>query len=231
MTDLPHLSLTALNASGGPAAQNGQQPKVLLLYGSLREHSRSRMLTIEASRLLHAMGATTRIFDPRGLPFADTAPSDHPKVRELRDLSRWSEAHVWCSPELHGSVTGIMKTQLDWLPLTLGGEQPTASRTLALMQVCGGGQSFNAVNQMRLLGRWMHMFAIPSQISVPKSYDEFDADERMRPSIHYERLVDVMEELLKLTLLLRDHREHLADRYSERKKRADEGTNRNSRRS
>ena len=191
-------------------------PRILMLYGSLRERSYSQLATQEAARILQRLGAEVRIFDPAGLPLPDSVPADHPKVAELRELSLWSEGQVWCSPERHGAMTGIMKAQIDWLPLSLGAVRPTQGRTLAVMQVCGGSQSFNAVNQLRILGRWMRMFTIPNQSSVAKAFAEFDADGRMKPSSYYDRIVDVMEELVKFTLLLRDRSAYLTDRYSER---------------
>jgi arsenic resistance protein ArsH len=197
-------------------------PRILMLYGSLRARSYSRLATEEAARILRRFGAEVRIFDPSGLPLPDSTTPDHPKVKELRDLSLWSEGQVWCSPERHGAMTGIMKAQIDWLPLSLGGVRPTQGRTLAVMQVCGGSQSFNAVNQLRVLGRWMRMFTIPNQSSVAKAFNEFDEAGRMRPSPYYDRIVDVMEELVKFTLLLRDRSAYLTDRYSERVETAEE---------
>ncbi|WP_198949332.1 arsenical resistance protein ArsH [Halovibrio salipaludis] len=211
-TFLDHPDLEKLNSPGST-----HPPRVLLLYGSLRERSYSRFLAEEAQRLLHEFGAETRMFNPSGLPLPDDAEADHPKVQELRELSQWSEAHVWVSPERHGNMTGIMKTQIDWLPLSVGGVRPTQGRTLAVMQVSGGSQSFNAVNNLRILGRWMRMITIPNQSSVPKAYQEFDEAGRMLPSPLYDRVVDVMEELVKFTLLLRDRSEYLVSRYSERK--------------
>ena len=200
-----------------PARTSTHPPRFLLLYGSLRERSYSRLLIEEADRLLRSFGAETRIFDPRGLPQPDDAPLDHPKVRELLDLSLWSEGHVWCSPERHGTITGIFKSQIDWLPLERGGVRPTQGRTLAVCQVNAGSQSFNTVNSLRILGRWMRMITIPNQSSVAKAYEEFDEAGRMKPSPYYDRLVDVMEELYKFTLLTRDRADYLVDRYSERK--------------
>lgn len=198
------------------------KPRILLLYGSTRERSFSRLLTEEAARLLEHFGAQTRIFNPSGLPLADDAPDDHPKVKELRELVLWSEGMVWCSPERHGAMTGVFKSQIDWIPLSMGAVRPTQGKTLALMQVCGGSQSFNVVNQLRVLGRWMRMFTIPNQSSVPKAYLEFDEAGRMKPSAYYDRVVDVMEELVKFALLLRDRADYLVDRYSERKESAEE---------
>jgi arsenic resistance protein ArsH len=192
-------------------------PRILLLYGSLRERSYSRFLVQEAERILQRLGAETRIFDPADLPMPDAVKADHPKVRELRQLSEWSEGQVWCSPERHGAISAVMKAQIDWIPLELGSIRPSQGRTLAVMQVSGGSQSFNAVNTLRLLGRWMRMITIPNQSSVAKAYQEFDEAGRMKPSAYYDRVVDVMEELVKFTLLTRDHAGYLVDRYSERK--------------
>ncbi|WP_394688184.1 arsenical resistance protein ArsH [Hoeflea sp.] len=198
-------------------------PRVLMLYGSLRERSYSRFMTLEAKRVLEVLGAEVRVFDPAGLPLVSDSEDAHLKVLELRELSLWSEAQVWCSPERHGAMTGVMKTQIDWLPLApIGGVRPTQGRTLALMQVCGGSQSFNTVNQMRILGRWMRMITIPNQSSVPKAFTEFDDDGRMKPSPFYNRMVDVMEELVKFTLLTRGRAAYLVDRYSERVESAEE---------
>lgn len=204
-----------------PARRSTHAPRILLLYGSLRERSYSRLLTEEAARLLQAMGAETRIFDPKDLPLPDAAPEDHPKVRELRELAQWSEGMVWCSPERHGAMTGIMKAQIDWIPLSVGSVRPTQGKTLAVMQVSGGSQSFNALNQLRVLGRWMRMVTIPNQSSVAKAFLEFEENGRMKPSSYYERVVDVMEELVKFTLLTRDCSDYLVDRYSERRESAE----------
>ena len=193
-------------------------PRILLLYGSLRERSFSRFAVEEAARLLQYFGAETRIFDPFDLPLPDQIKGDdHPAVKELRELSMWSEGQVWCSPERHGAITGLMKVQIDHLPLNMGGMRPTQGRTLAVMQVSGGSQSFNAVNTLRLLGRWMRMITIPNQSSVAKAFEQFDEAGRMKPSDYYERIVDVMEELVRFTILTRPHAELLVDRYSERK--------------
>ena len=204
-----------------PAERATHPPRILLLYGSVRERSYSRLVTEEAARLLYAMGAEPRIFDPRGMPQPDGAPEDHPKVQELRALAHWSEGMVWCSPERHGAMTGIMKSQIDWIPLAVGSVRPTQGKTLAVMEVSGGSQSFNAVNQLRVLGRWMRMLTIPNQSSVAKAFAEFDEDGRMKPSPYYERVVDVMEELVKFTLLTRDCAGYLVDRYSERRESAE----------
>lgn len=204
------------------AAQSTHVPRILLLYGSVRKRSYSRLLAEEAARLLNAMGAETRFFNPSGLPLPDDAPETDPKVQELRDLARWAEGMVWSSPERHGAMSGIMKAQIDWIPLSVGAVRPTQGKTLALLQVCGGSQSFNAVSQMRVLGRWMRMITIPNQSSVPKAFNEFDEAGRMKPSSYYDRVVDVMEELMKFPLLTRDVSRYLVDRYSERKESSEE---------
>lgn len=216
-TDMPHLDQTQFDPIDRPrlGATLQHPPRILLLYGSLREMSYSRALTEEATRLLTAMGAEPRTFNPSGLPLPDDADASHPKVTELRDLATWAEGFVWCSPERHGAMTGIMKTQIDWIPLSMGGVRPTQGKTLAIMQVSGGSQSFNTLNQLRVLGRWMRLLTIPNQSSVPKAWQEFEGD-RMRPSPLYNRVVDVMEELVKFTLLTRGHNGYLLDRYSER---------------
>ena len=224
--DLPNIDPELLELPDldrlGLSARPEHPPRILLLYGSNRERSYSRLLVQEGARLLQRLGAETRIFDPSGLPLPDDAPEDHPKVRELRELVLWSEGQVWCSPERHGAMSAVFKAQIDWIPLSMGAVRPTQGKTLALMQVCGGSQSFNALNQMRVLGRWMRMFTIPNQSSVAKAFLEFDEAGRMKPSAYYDRLVDVMEELVKFTLLLRGRADYLVDRYSERKESAEE---------
>lgn len=220
--DLPNLDRTLFDAAPTATHISDHKPRILLLYGSTRERSFSRLLVEEAARLLGHFGAETRIFDPSGLPLPDDAPVEHSKVQELRDLVLWSEGQVWCSPERHGALSAVFKAQIDWVPLALGAVRPTQGKTLAVMQVCGGSQSFNVVNQLRVLGRWMRMFTIPNQSSVPKAYMEFDDAGRMKPSAYYDRVVDVMEELVKFTLLLRDRQDFLVDRYSERKECAEQ---------
>lgn len=222
LSDPNHLpALDPIFAAARPATALGADlppPRILLLYGSLREQSFSRLAVEEAARLLQFFGAETRIFDPSDLPFPDqVAGDDHPAIQELREHSLWSEGQVWCSPERHGQITGLMKAQIDHLPLSIGGMRPTQGRTLAVMQVSGGSQSFNAVNTLRILGRWMRMVTIPNQSSVAKAFAEFDGAGRMRPSSYYDRIVDVMEELVRFTVLLRPHTATLTDRYSERK--------------
>jgi arsenic resistance protein ArsH len=197
-------------------------PRILLLHGSVRQRSFSRLATEEAARILQRFGAETRSFNPSGLPMPDDAEASHPKVAELRELVTWSEGMVWCSPERHGAMTGIMKAQIDWIPLSLGAVRPTQGKTLAVMQVSGGSQSFNAVNQLRILGRWMRLITIPNQSSIAKAFQEFDENDRMKPSAFYDRIVDVMEELVKFTLLTRGCSDYLVDRYSERKESAEQ---------
>ncbi|MBY5882243.1 arsenical resistance protein ArsH [Rhizobium ruizarguesonis] len=220
LSDLPAISPMHLRQPDMDAlrpAFSTHKPRILILYGSLRAVSYSRFLAQEAARLLEYFGCEVRIFNPEGLPLPDAAPASHPKVQELREWSAWSEGQVWVSPERHGAMTGIMKAQIDWIPLSVGSVRPTQGKTLAVMQVSGGSQSFNAVSQLRILGRWMRMIAIPNQSSVARAFQEFDADGRMKPSSYYDRVVDVCEELVKFTLLTRDASNYLTDRYSERK--------------
>jgi len=220
MAELPHLEPACLPSIDTEQLVNAPQPahppRFLLLCGSLRRRSFSRLALLEADRILQRLGAETRVFDPTGLPLPDGEEETHPKVQELRDLATWCEGMVWSSPERHGAMTGVMKTQIDWIPLSLGAVRPTQGKTLAVMQVCGGSQSFNAVNQMRILGRWMRMITIPNQSSVAKAFLEFDDDDRMKSSPYYRRIVDVMEELMKFTVLTRGCAGYLTDRYSER---------------
>lgn len=200
------------------ATTSDHKPRILVLYGSLRERSYSRLAAEEAGRILEAMGAEVRFYDPKGLPLFDNNQSaDHPKVQELRELVIWSEGQVWSSPEIHGNMSGAMKTQIDWIPLSAGAVRPTQGKTLAVMQVTGGSQSFNAVNNLRILGRWMRMLTIPNQSSVAKAYNEFHEDGTMKESAFRDRIVDVMEELMRFTLLTRDNKEFLVNRYSEHK--------------
>jgi arsenic resistance protein ArsH len=219
--DLPHLNLdllptpdlTQLSGTG----EGGHPPRILILYGSLRPQSFSRKLALEAERILQHLGAETRVFDPHQLPMLDSVPATHPEVQRLREWSNWSEGQVWVSPERHGTITGVFKNQIDWLPLEDGSVRPTQGRTLAVMQVSGGSQSFNVVNTLRVLGRWMRMITIPNQSSVAKAWQEFDEHGRMKPSPFYDRVVDVMEELVKFTLMVRGRSDYLVSRYSERK--------------
>jgi arsenic resistance protein ArsH len=224
IADLPNINAAQLDMPNldklAPVGELDHPPRILLLYGSLRERSFSRFLTEEAARILTHLGAEVKIFDPSALPMAGSVAETHPKVVELRELCLWSEGQVWCSPERHGAVTAVMKNQVDWIPLEQAGIRPSQGRTLAVMQVCGGSQSFNVVNSLRLLGRWMRMFTIPNQSSVPMAYKEFDEAGRMRASAYYDRVVDVMEELFKITLLMRGRTDYLTDRYSERNERA-----------
>ena len=236
MTDitLPNLDPTQIqlpDTEHFAKAYSDHKPRILLLYGSLRERSFSRLVVEECARLLTRFGAEARIFNPTGLPQPDSGEDNHPKVQELRELMMWSEGQVWCSPERHGAMTGIFKSQIDWVPLDLGGVRPTQGKTLAVMQVSGGSQSFNAVNQLRVLGRWMRMVTIPNQSSVAKAFLEFDDNNRMKPSPYYNRIVDVMEELMKFTLLLRDNKDYFVDRYSERVESAEQVSQRVNQRS
>ncbi|KAF9976028.1 hypothetical protein BGZ73_009239 [Actinomortierella ambigua] len=213
------LDLSSLKEFGKSSAPIN----VLVLYGSLRERSFSRLLAYEFARILDHLGADVRVFDPNGLPVKDGVSENHPKVQELRELSNWSHAQVWVSPEQHGNITAVFKNQIDWIPLSLGSVRPTQGRTLAIAQVCGGSQSFNAVNTLRILGRWMRMFTVPNQSSVPKAWTEFDDEDRMKPSDYRQRVVDVAEELFKFTILLRPHTDFLTDRHSEREEKLKNG--------
>mmetsp|Transcript_16547 Transcript_16547/g.27861 ORF Transcript_16547/g.27861 Transcript_16547/m.27861 type:complete len:361 (+) Transcript_16547:87-1169(+) len=206
-----------------PGAQKAHPPRILVLYGSLRERSFSKLMAYECARLLEVMGADVRTFDPRGLPVRDPTLETHPKVVELRGLCEWSEGHVWCSPEMHGCITGCFKNQIDWIPLNTGSVRPTQGKTAVVLQVNGGSQSFNAVNELRRLARWMRMPCTTNQSSVPKTWQEFAEDGRMKPSEYRDRVVDVNEEFYKFTLLMREHADQLTDRYSERKEKFEKG--------
>ena len=219
LSDLPNMTPNALLPLDWDRLRglndDGHPPRILLLYGSLRDVSFSRLAATEGARILRALGCETRMFDPSGLPLPGDADETHDKVAELREMVMWSEGMVWSSPERHGAMTGIMKAQVDWIPLApIGGVRPTQGKTLALMQVSGGSQSFNTVNQMRILGRWMRMVTIPNQSSVPRAWAEFDKG-RMTAGPLYNRIVDVMEELARFTIMTRG-RSQLTDRYSER---------------
>ena len=224
MDDLPNIDRDCIRPVEIDKLYQPQEhkPRILLLYGSLRQRSFSRLAAAEAARLLEYFGAETRTFDPSGLPLPDDSDDSHPKVKELRELAAWSEGMVWCSPERHGAMTGIMKAQIDWIPLSIGAVRPTQGKTLAILQVSGGSQSFNSVNQLRILGRWMRMLTIPNQSSVPKAFNEFDEHGRMRLSPLYLRIVDVCEELMKFTWMNRDRSAYLTERYSERVESAEE---------
>ncbi len=230
MTDFPALEDDQLHSFDPDRLFGGERskhpPRILIIYGSLRERSFSRLSAEEGARILERLGCEVKFFHPSGLPLPDDADIDHPKVQELRELVMWSEGMVWSSPERHGAMTSIMKAQIDWIPLSLGAVRPTQGKTLALMQVCGGSQSFNTVNQMRILGRWMRCLTIPNQSSIAKAHNEFDANGRMRPSGFYNRIVDVMEELVKFTYMTRDITPYLVDRYSERVETAEQLTKR-----
>ena len=217
MEQFPALNIEFFDQHIAERMNQQAPPRILILYGSVRERSYSRFAAEEAGRLLTAMGAEVEFFNPSGLPLPDDAPDTHPKVTELRGLVRWSDGMVWSSPERHGTMSAVMKAQIDWIPLSEGAVRPSQGKTLAVMQVCGGSQSFNAVNQMRILGRWMRMFTIPNQSSIAKAWQEFDENGRMKPSSWYDRIVDVAEELFKITVLLKGQTGYLADRYSERK--------------
>ncbi|KAB8229548.1 hypothetical protein ETB97_010085 [Aspergillus alliaceus] len=215
---------TAMDMAARELYKSNRRLKVLVLYGSLRRRSYSRLVALEASRILFRLGCDVRVFNPEGLPVKNDTEQSHPKVQELRELSKWSDGHIWVSPEQHGNLTAVFKNQIDWIPLTTGSVRPTQGRTLAIAQVCGGSQSFNAVNSLRILGRWMRMFTIPNQSSIPQAYTHFPAegqpeDQRLMPSSNRDRLVDCMEEFVKYTILMRPHLELFGDRFSEREER------------
>lgn len=201
----------------------GRAPRILVLYGSLRETSFSRHLAYEFARLLELVGCDVRVYNPRGLPVRDPALEQHIKVQELRALTHWSDGHMWVSPEMHGTVTGAFKNQIDWIPLNTGSVRPTQGKTCAVAQVNGGSQSFNAVNYLRLLARWMRMPCCTNQSSVAKAWQEFDEFGRMKDSSCRERVVDVAEEFAKFTAVMVPVSDDLTDRYSERREKMKEG--------
>ncbi|KAL3480951.1 flavoprotein-like protein [Aspergillus californicus] len=215
---------SVLQMSAQNLSETNNRLKVLVLYGSLRRRSYSKLVAFEASRILFRLGCDVRVFDPTGLPMKNDTDHTHAKVQELRELSIWSDGHLWVSPEQHGNLTAVFKNQIDWIPLSTGSIRPTQGRTLAIAQVCGGSQSFNAVNSLRILGRWMRMFTIPNQSSIPRAYTQFpeegqQGDQRLMPSGNRDRLVDCMEEFVRYTIVMRPFREMFGDRFSEREER------------
>jgi len=194
-------------------------PKFLIIYGSLRKMSCSRRLAVEAARILAGYGAEVKIFDPSGLPLfsMDADPKSLPKVVELRALVSWCEGMIWVSPEIHGNMSGVFKNQVDWMPLKTGAIRPTQGKTCAVMQVNAGSQSFNTVNNLRVLGRWMRMIVIPNQASIPKAWTEFSEDGSLKDTSFRSRVVDVVDELFKFTSLLRDQQPYFIQRFSEQK--------------
>jgi arsenic resistance protein ArsH len=197
----------------------GRAPRILILYGSLRATSYSRKMAYEFARLLELLGCDVRVYNPMGLPVRnpDDNGEQHLKVLEIRALTHWSDGHVWVSPEMHGTITGTFKNQIDWIPLNTGSVRPTQGKTCCVAQVNGGSQSFNAVNALRLLARWMRMPCCTNQSSVAKAWQEFDdSTGRMKPSDFRNRVVDVAEEFAKFTAVMVPVAEQLTDRYSER---------------
>lgn len=201
----------------------GRPPKLLILYGSLRETSFSRKLGLEFARLFEVLGCDVRVYNPRGLPVRDPSFEDHIKVQELRALTQWSDGHVWISPEMHGTITGVFKNQIDWIPLNTGSVRPTQGRTCLVAQVNGGSQSFNAVNALRILARWMRMPCCTNQSSIAKAWMEFDDAGRMKESDFRDRVVDCAEEMAKFTALMTPAAGDLNNRFSERKELEKEG--------
>lgn len=176
--------------------------RVALLYGSLRPESLSRKLTLNAVELLQELGADAKPFDPSNLPVYGSVDG-HAVARELVELCGWSDAQVWCTPETHGSFTGVLKNQLDWLPFELGGKSITRHKPVALLQVSGGSQSLNALNAMRLVARHLHMVAIPHQLSLAQAHLEFGEDGRLRAGKQRERLQETLAELCDFARRLR----------------------------
>ncbi|GAM88673.1 hypothetical protein ANO11243_067070 [Dothideomycetidae sp. 11243] len=222
---------TATEMADNEILSTGSRLKVLIIYGSLRKRSYSKLLAFEVARMLHRLGCDVRVYDPQGLPIKDDEQHDHPKVQELRDLSRWSDGHFWVSPEQHGNLTAVFKNQIDWIPLSTGSVRPTQGRTLGLAMVSGGSQSFNTVNSLRILGRWMRMFTIPNQSSIPQAYTLFTAEDeeeggsRLKAGSNRDRLVDCIEEFVKYTIIMRRHFALFGDRFSERKTKDDNKVN------
>lgn len=204
-------------------AKHTHPPRVLVLYGTLRPTGFSKALGHECARLGELLGMEMRVFDPQGLPVRDPALQEHPKVVELRSLVAWSEGHVWVGAELHGALCSVFKNQIDWIPLNTASIRPTQGKACVVLQVCGGSQSFNVVNALRLLARWMRMTCVVNQSSVPMAWKQFDDDGRMKDSSLRHRVVDVMEEFVKTVRVNREYADMLTDRYSERKEREEKG--------
>jgi arsenic resistance protein ArsH len=200
-----------------PLRRNQYAPRILLLSGSLDERSCSWQVIDEVSRLLTRFGAEARVFNPRNLPPVSSTNVDHPKVQELRALSFWSEGQVWCGPAMQGAMTSVFKNQIDWLPLEHNIECPTQSRTVAVMQVTSGLQRFGATTILQLFGRWIYWLTKPGQSNMPTTCNQFDSGCLVLRGSLYDRLVSITEELVRFTLLLRDHTRYVLDQYSERK--------------
>lgn len=203
--------------------KNKHKPRVLVLYGTLRVKGFSKLLAYECGRIADLLDLDVRLFNPDGLPVRDPELSEHPKVVELRSLVEWSEGHVWVASELHGGLCSVFKNQIDWIPLNSGSIRPTQGKCAVVLQVCGGSQSFNVVNSLRLLARWMRMSCVVNQSSVPMAWKQFDDDGRMKEGSLRDRVVDVMEEFCKSLRINRDYSEILTDRYSERKETEEKG--------
>ncbi len=173
-------------------------PRILVLYGSSRPQSASRKLAFNAMRALAARGVEARAYDPAALLRA-SGEEGYAHDPRLYELAAWSDGQVWCSPEHHASLSGVMKLVLDTLP-----PEATRGKALALMQISGGAICCNALNDMSRIARALGMYTTTRQVAVGNVAHAFDASDRLASAILRQRLDEAMEEVTALSRMLRE---------------------------